>query len=414
MHGQDLPPVPFGRPSLEGRELDYVRAAVESGRTACGGPFSARCAEILTAATESRAALLTTSCTDALEMAALLLDLDEGDLVVVPSFTFVSSALAFVRAGARIVFCDIEPVTLGLDPDRLAEVMEEVGPAVRAVVVVHYAGVAADLAAISEVLAEHPAALVEDNAHGLFGAYRGRPLGGFGRFATLSFHETKNFMCGEGGALLVNDERDVERAWVLYDKGTNRRAFMSGEVDRYTWCDTGSSFGLSDVLAAYLLGQLEQRERILAKRRAVHERYAELLAPHAEELGFRLPVVPPDRTPAYHMFFVLLDRREVRDEVLRAMRERGVGAVFHYVPLHSSPAGRRFAARPASCPVTDDVSGRILRLPFFNDISEAEIERVVETFLSALQAQRAQRWCRPAGRWPTPAASPAVSLSGAP
>lgn len=380
--------IPFGRPTLEGRELDYVRAAVESGRTSCGGPFSARCAEILVSAIGSRDALLTTSCTDALEAAALLLDIRPGDTVVVPSFTFVSTALAFVRAGARLLFCDIEPVTLGLDPNRLAESLDE---SVRAVVVVHYAGVGADLDGIRAAMSGHRADLVEDNAHGLFGAYRGRPLGSFGRFATLSFHETKNFMCGEGGALLVNDERDVERAHVLYDKGTNRRAFMAGEVDRYTWVDTGSSFGLSDVLAAYLLGQLEQRDRILAKRRAAFERYAALLGPFARELGFSLPEVPPDRQQAYHMFYVLLDSQATRDEVLRSMRARGVQAVFHYVPLHSSPAGRRYAARPASCPVTDDVSRRLLRLPFHNALTEADIDRVVEVFLDSVRAVRTRR-----------------------
>lgn len=377
------PPIPFGRPTLEGRELEYVQEAVTSGHTSCGGPFSARCAELLTAATGSRAALLTTSCTDALEMAALLLDVRPGDTVVVPSFTFVSSALAFVRTGARLVFCDIEPVTLGLDPHRLAEALDHT---VRTVVVVHYAGVAADLEGIAAAMAGHPADLVEDNAHGLFGAYRGRPLGSFGRFATLSFHETKNFMCGEGGALLVNDERDVARAQVLYDKGTNRRAFMAGEVDKYTWVDTGSSFGLSDVLAAYLLAQLEQRDRILAKRRRVFDHYMDALAPFADEFGFRLPVVPPDRQQAYHMFYVLLDSQARRDEVLRRMRAEGVHAVFHYVPLHSSPAGRRYAARPASCPVTDDVSGRLLRLPFHNALSPADTERVAEVFLGAVRA----------------------------
>jgi dTDP-4-amino-4,6-dideoxygalactose transaminase len=377
--------IPFGKPTLEGSELRYVQQAIASGHTSCGGPFAARCAEILTAATGSREALLTTSCTDALEMAALLCDITPGDVVVVPSFTFVSTAAAFVRAGARLLFCDIEPLTLGLDPHRLADLLDAT---VRAVVVVHYAGVAADLDGIAAAMAPYAADLIEDNAHGLFGSYRDRPLGSFGRFATLSFHETKNFMCGEGGALLLNDERDVERAHVLYDKGTNRRAFMAGEVDKYTWVDVGSSFGLSDVLAAYLLGQLEQRERILAKRRTIFERYVSLLGPFADELGFRLPVVPPDRRQAYHIFYVLVESQALRDEVLRSLRARGVQAVFHYVPLHSSPAGRRHAARPTSCPVTDDVSRRLLRLPFHNALTDAEIERVAAAFLDALRAAR--------------------------
>ncbi|MBA2529086.1 MAG: dTDP-4-amino-4,6-dideoxygalactose transaminase [Euzebyales bacterium] len=372
----------FNQPTLEGRELDYLRAAVEGGHTSASGPFAARAAEVIREDVGAREVLLTTSCTAALELSAMLLDLRPGDTVVVPSFTFTSTALAFARAGARILFCDIEPRTLGIDPEHLAGLLDDT---VRAVVPVHYAGVACDVAGLRAALAAWPAAdVIEDNAHGLFGRWRGQPLGSLGRFATLSFHETKNFVCGEGGALLVNDDRDIDRARVLYDKGTNRRAFFLGQVDKYSWKDTGSSFGLADTLAAYLYAQLERRDAILAKRRAVFDRYVGLLAPDADAHGYRLPIVPEDCEQAYHMFYVLLADQQTRDHVLERMRAAGVQPTFHYVPLHSSEGGRRFAARPTDCPVTDDVSGRLLRLPFHNNLTAQDADRVVTAMLDAL------------------------------
>lgn len=373
--------IPFNRPGLEADELDLIADAVKSGVSSAKGPYSARAADLLREACGARDVLLTTSCTAALEMSAMLLELEPGDNVIVPSFTFVSTALAFVREGAIVRFADIEDQTLGLDPVSVAELIDE---RTRAVVPVHYAGIGADLAGLSDVLAEHPGIdVIEDNAHGLFGTYRGEPLGSFGRFSTLSFHETKNFVCGEGGALVLNEDRDVDRAHILYDKGTNRRAFLLGTVDKYSWVDKGSSFGLSDLLAAYLYGQLRQRETILGKRRRVFEAYAESLAPYADEYGFRLPVVPPDRGQAYHMFYVLLPDNRTRNAVLADLNRRGVRATFHYVPLHSA-AGARFTDRPSPCPTTDDISGRLLRLPFFNDLGPGEIERVVDHFLEAV------------------------------
>ena len=374
--------IPFNRPSLQGREMELIRSAVEHGHTSAEGPFSAKVAGLLRDETGAKDVLLTTSCTTALEMSALLLGMSAGDTVVVPSYGFVTTALAFARTGARILFCDIEEDTLGLDPGCLAEIMDE---SVRAVVPIHYAGVGCDVEGIARVLERWPRAdLVEDNAHGLFGRYRGRPLGSLGRFSTLSFHETKNFICGEGGALVVNDDADVRRAHVLYHKGTNRRDFLLGEVDKYTWQDTGSSFGLADVLAAYLYGQLEQRQQILEKRRAAFDRYVRRLKPEAGRYGYTLPHIPPDREQAYHMFYVTLPDAETRDRVLAGMRDRGVHATFHFVPLHSSPGGRRFAARDLPCPVSDRVSGRLLRLPFYTDLTEAESEEVVAAFFAAL------------------------------
>ena len=373
----------FNRPSVHGRELEYIQQAVAGGHTSMKGPFTRQVNELLARSCGSIESFLTTSCTDALEMSAMLLNAEPDDVVVVPSFTFVSTALAFVRQGFKLRFCDIEPVTLGLDAGHLNELMDD---RVRAVVTVHYAGVGSELHDIQAVLDRWPgAALIEDNAHGLFGTYDGRPLGSFGRFSTLSFHETKNFTCGEGGALLVNRHSDIDRAHVLLDKGTNRRQFMLGQVDKYSWHDLGSSFGLSDLLAAYLYGQLEEREAIMALRRGVWERYRDHLEPLSQRFDIRLPVVPANCTQAYHMFYVLLPDRQTRDGVLADMCAGGIHPTFHYVPLHSSPGGMRFAADPASdCPVTDDISGRLLRLPFFNELDDRDCDRVVTAFESAL------------------------------
>jgi dTDP-4-amino-4,6-dideoxygalactose transaminase len=373
--------IPFNRTAVEGRELDYLRESIEGGHTSASGPFSKRVGAILQEETGAEV-LLTTSCTTALELSAMLLDLGPEDTVVVPSFTFTTSA----RQGARILFCDIEPDTLGLDPKHLAELIDDT---VKAVVIVHYAGIACDVDGIRSVLADRPdVAVVEDAAHGLFGRWRGEPLGSLGRFASLSFHETKNFVCGEGGALLLNDHHDLAPARVHYDKGTDRQAFFLGQVDKYSWRDTGSSFGLSDTLAAYLLAQLEQAESIQARRRRVFEGYLAGLTADAAELGLRLPIVPDDCEPAYHLFYVLMPDHATRTRVMDLMREDGIQTTFHYVPLHDSDGGRRFSARPVECPVTSDVSGRLVRLPFFNNLADDELERVVDSFLRATKAAR--------------------------
>jgi dTDP-4-amino-4,6-dideoxygalactose transaminase len=378
----DLPEIRFNQASVEGAELEYIRRSIESGRTSSSGPFSAEATELLRTETGAPEVLLTTSCTAALEMSALLLDLQPGDTVIVPSFTFTSSALAFAREGAEILFCDIEPETLGPDPRSVAALLDD---SVRAVVLVHYGGIRCDVQGIREVLRDRPdVAIIEDNAHGLFGRWRGEPLGSLGRFATLSFHETKNFVCGEGGALILNDPADVDRAWVVYDKGTDRRAFFRGQVDKYSWRDTGSSFGLSDTLAAYLLGQLEQREAIQAKRRGIFERYHEALAPRAGELGIRVPVVPDDCEPAYHLYHLVLPDHVTRTRVMDEMRAEGIQTTFHYVALHSSAAGKRFAARQTNCPVSADVSDRLMRLPFHNGLSAEDTDRVVDSLVRAL------------------------------
>ena len=373
--------IPFNQPSIEGKELIYVARAVERGQISCKGPFSEQVSSLLTDALHVNDVLLTTSCTAALEMAAMMLEFEPDDVVIIPSFTFVSTALAFARAGARIRFADIERETLGIDPKSVAELLT---PEVKAVVPVHYAGIGCDMDGLERELAPTPVSIVEDNAHGLFGAIDGRPLGSFGRFSCLSFHETKNFVCGEGGALALSDPADVERAHVLYDKGTNRRAYFAGQVDKYSWVDTGSSFGMSDLLAGYLLAQLEARDSILDKRRRLTERYTELLGEEGPRLGFDIMRQPSNRTSAYHMFYVLLDTRERRDAVLAQMNAEGIRATFHYVPLHSSLGAKGFLDYETECPVADEISGRLLRLPFFNDLRLDQVGVIVDSFLRAV------------------------------
>ncbi len=375
--------IPFNQPSLEGRELAYLEEAVRGGHTSASGPFSKRCAAVLRDAHPGAEVLLTTSCTDALEMTAMMLERRPGDTVIVPSFTFVSTALAFAREGFGIVFADIEEETLGVDPAHVADLIDET---TRAVVAVHYGGIACDLAGLADAMQQYPRAdLVEDNAHGLFATHQGRALGTFGRFGTLSFHETKNVVCGEGGALIVGREEDAARARILLDKGTDRQAFLLGQVDKYSWKDTGSSFGLSDLNAAFLWGQLEQRAAIIEKRRRVFEAYSAQLAPDAEEFGLQIPVVPDGDVPGYHLFYVLLPDAATRDRVLKDMRGDGIQTTFHYVPLHSAEGGRAVAALETDCPRTESVSARLLRLPFYNSLTDGDVERVVASFLSAIR-----------------------------
>jgi dTDP-4-amino-4,6-dideoxygalactose transaminase len=366
--------VPFNRPCLAGGEFERMAAAVSGLQISGNGPFTASCERTLEAMTGSPRALLTTSCTDALELAALLLGVGEGDEVIVPSFTFVSVANAFALRGAKPVFVDVRPDTMNLDHERLEEA---VTPRTKAVVAVHYAGVACEMDAVLDVARRREIAVVEDAAHGLGGRWRGRPLGSFGALATLSFHETKNFTCGEGGALLVNDPALVERAEIAAEKGTDRRRFARGLVDKYTWVGLGSSFLPSDMLAAFLSAQLEARDAIQGRRRKVWERYRDGLAGWARETGTRLPHVPPHCEQAYHMFWMLLPTAAARTRLIASLSDRGVHAVFHYVPLHGSPMGRRFGGRPGQCPVAEAAGERLVRLPFFTDLSEEDQDAVI-------------------------------------
>jgi dTDP-4-amino-4,6-dideoxygalactose transaminase len=371
--------IPFNRPALVGEELRYMREAIAAGRISGDGGFSRRCQALLERELGVPRVLLTTSCTHALEACALLLDLAPGDEVIVPSFTFVSTANAFALRGARPVFADIRPDTLNLDESLLPEL---ISPRTRAIVPVHYAGVGCEMEAILALAGRHGIAVVEDNAHGLFGKRGGGKLGTFGCLATLSFHETKNVTCGEGGALIVNDARYLERAEIVCQKGTNRGQFSRGTVDRYSWVDLGSSWLPSDLLAAFLLAQLEARERIQAARRQLWERYDRELAGWAAASGARLPVVPPGCEQPYHLFYLLLPSLAARQALIAHLRARGILAVFHYVPLHLSAYGRQAAASRRDCPVSTDVADRLVRLPLFYDLSAADQSRVIEAVQS--------------------------------
>lgn len=371
--------IPFNRSSLEGRELEYIFDTIRCGQVAGDQTYSKKCQQLLRDVLGVKCVLVTTSCTHAIEMAALLLGIGPGDEVIVPSFTFVSTANAFALHGAKPVFCDVRPDTLNIDEKQLASLIT---PRTKAVVPVHYAGVGCEMDAIVEIANRHGIAIIEDNAHGLFGTYRGKMLGTFGSFATQSFHETKNITCGEGGALIVNDDRYVERAEVIREKGTNRARFFRGQVDKYSWVDLGSSYVVSDVLAAFLYAQLEQWQSIQAKRKAIWERYDAALADWAAARGIRRPVVPEHCSHTHHMYYLLMPSLADRTAFISHLRSQGIVAVFHYLPLHLSEYASRWGGKPGDCPVTEDVSDRLVRLPFFTSMTASDQSRVIDCVTS--------------------------------
>ena len=371
--------IPFNRPCFQGKELEYIREAIESGQISPDGKYTRRCSELLEEEMGVGKALLTPSCTHALEMAALLLDIRPGDEVIVPSFTFVSSVNAFVLRGAKPVFIDIRPDTLNLDETLLESLITK---KTKAIVPVHYGGVGCQMDAIMKIAGEHGVPVVEDNAHGLFAQYRRKPLGTFGALATLSFHETKNVTCGQGGALLINDERYIERAHVIRDKGTDRQKFLRGETDKYTWVDLGSSYALSELAAAFLWAQLEARENILSSRKDIWRRYNDGLASWADRSEIGLPTVPQNCDQAYHLYYLVLPSSGARDALIDSLKAQGILAVFHYLPLHLSSMGQKYGGRPGDCPITENLSERILRLPFYNDMTEAEQAAVIKAVTS--------------------------------
>jgi len=367
--------VDFNRPVILGNELEYMKQAIESGHISGDGAFTKKCHAFLEEKFGVRRALLTTSCTHALEMSAILLDIQPGDEVIIPAFTFVSTVNAFVLRGARPVFLDVRPDTLNLDESRLEAALT---PRTKAVVPVHYAGVACEMDSIMGIAAAHHLAVVEDNAHGLFGKYQGKYLGTFGCLAAQSFHETKNFTSGEGGALLINDPVLVERAEIIREKGTNRSRFFRGQVDKYTWVDIGSSYLPSDILAAFLFAQFEQHEKIQLHRRQVWELYHAGLRDWAAAHEVQLPCVPEGCEQSYHMFYMLLPNLELRQKLIAYLRERGIYSVFHYLPLHLSDMGRSFGGKTGDCPVTERVSDQLIRLPFHNALTSSEQELVID------------------------------------
>ena len=366
--------IPFSRALTVGKEFEYIQQAIDKLDLSGDGFFTKKCHTLLEEVLGIPKVLLTTSCTHALEMAALLLNIQPGDEVIIPSFTFVSTVNAFVLRGAQPVFIDIRPDTLNLNELQLEQLITT---RTKAIVPVHYAGVGCEMETILAIAEKKGIAVVEDNAHGLFGKYQGQYLGTFGCFATQSFHETKNFTCGEGGAILVNDPKYIERAEIIREKGTNRTRFYRGQVDKYTWVDIGSSYLPSGMLAAFLYAQLEAYEQIQNKRRQVWEYYYEHLQDWAQDHDVRLPVVPAHCEQAYHMFYLLMPSLEDRQSMIAYLKTHGISSVFHYLPLHLSQMGQQFGGKEGDCPVTEKVSDCLLRLPFSNCLSEADQARVV-------------------------------------
>jgi dTDP-4-amino-4,6-dideoxygalactose transaminase len=369
-----LPNLPFNRPVPVGNELLYMSQAVKDEKLSGDGSFTKKSSTLLEKALGVPKVLLTTSCTHALEMSAILLDIQPGDEVIIPSFTFVSTVNAFVLRGAKPIFADVRADTLNLDENQLESLIT---PRTKVIVPVHYAGVGCEMDAIIEITHHHGIQVVEDNAHGLFGKYKGKYLGTFGVLAAQSFHETKNFTCGEGGAIIINDPELIERSEVIREKGTNRSRFFRGQVDKYTWVDIGSSYLPSDILAAFLYAQLEQREKIQVHRQKVWDYYQKNLKDWALAHEVRLPYIPQYCDQAYHMFYMLLPSLDVRQGLITHLRLRNIGSVFHYLPLHLSEMGLRFGGKPGDCPVTERVSDQLIRLPFHNALSEEDQCRVV-------------------------------------
>jgi dTDP-4-amino-4,6-dideoxygalactose transaminase len=370
--------IPFNRACLSGNEYAYMRQAVANLHLSGDGPFTKNCQSYLESALGVPRVLLTTNCTHALEMASLLLNVQPGDEIVLPAFTFVSTANAFALRGAKPVFVDIRRDTLNLD-ETLIE--RAISPRTRAIVTMHYAGVACEMDAIFQIASKRSLPVIEDNAHGLFGKYKDRFLGTLGLLGTQSFHETKNFTCGEGGALVINDGSLVELAEIVREKGTDRSRFFRGQVDKYTWVGVGSSYAPSDILAAFLLAQLQSREAVQERRRYIWETYARELQTWAAQWDVTLPTVPPECTQAYHLFYLLLPSLEHRQALIAHLRDREIAAVFHYTALNRSAMARDLGCE-VSCPVTESAADRLLRLPFYNQFSEADQARVIEAITS--------------------------------
>lgn len=374
--------IPFNRPYMTGKELFYIAKAHSEGSLAGDGPFTKLCHEFLETRTGCTKALLTHSCTAALEMAALLLDCAPGDEIIMPSYTFASSANAFVLRGATPVFVDIRKDTLNLD-ETLVE--PAVTPRTKAIVAVHYAGVACEMAALTDIAARHGVRVVEDAAQGVMASYRGRALGSIGQLGAYSFHETKNVTSGEGGALLVNEPELAARAEVIREKGTDRSRFFRGEIDKYSWQDLGSSYLAGEVMAAFLWAQLEEADAITAQRLALWSRYHELAENLEAEAQLRRPIVPAGCQHNAHMYYVVLAPGISRARVLAEMQSAGIGAIFHYVPLHSSPAGLRFGRTFGDLPVTNSLSERLIRLPLWIGLSADQQHLVIDKLDAAIR-----------------------------
>jgi dTDP-4-amino-4,6-dideoxygalactose transaminase len=375
-------PIPFNKPFVAGKELYYIAQAVTMGNLGGDGYFTKKCAELMQERFGIKKILMTPSCTAALEMAAQLCDVGPGDEVIMPSYTFVSTASAFVRMGAKPVFVDIRRDTLNIDETLIEDAITE---RTKAICVVHYAGVSCEMDRIMAIARGHNLQVVEDAAQGVNSWYNGRALGSIGDLGCYSFHETKNYICGEGGALCINNPEMVQRAEIIRDKGTNRQRFFREEVDKYTWVDVGSSYVPSEICSAFLYAQLEEMDRISERRKEIYQAYRRALKPLEVEGLLQLPVIPEDCDSNYHLFYVILPDWLQRDEMLERMRTDEVRSVFHYVPLHSSPKGRELVGDMV-LQVTEDLSARLLRMPMYYNLSAEEQQRAIASFVTNLKS----------------------------
>lgn len=374
--------IPFNKPFITGKELEHIAAAIAEGKIAGDGRFTRSCARLLEEEFGILRVLMTPSCTAAIETAAILCDLKPGDEVIMPSFTFVSTANAVARLGAKPVFVDIRPDTLNLDETLVEKTVTE---KTRAIMAVHYAGVACEMDRLAQIAERHNLFIIEDAAQGVNAFYNGRALGSIGQLGAYSFHDTKNYVSGEGGALLINSPEMIERAEIIREKGTNRSKFFRGEVDKYTWVDIGSSYIPSEIACAFLYAQLEAMDEITARRRAVYHFYRLNLSPLEVRGLIRLPAMPQGTKSNYHIFYILLRDSKTREGLMRYLKSCGIQAVFHYVPLHSSPMGRSFGYREGDLPLTEDLSARLLRLPLYPDLTEEDQLQVIERISDYLE-----------------------------
>lgn len=374
--------IPFNQVVPTGNEAAYMQDVITNGHLAGDGKYTRQCNQLLETLLGAPKAMITTNCTHALEMSGILLDLQPGDEVIVPSFTFVSTVNAYVLRGAKPVFIDCRADTLNMDESLLEGL---ISPRTKAIVPMHYAGVGCEMDVIMPIAQKYHIPVVEDNAHGLLATYKGKKLGTFGCLATQSFHETKNFTCGEGGALIINDPAYIQRAEIIREKGTNRSRFFRGEIDKYTWVDVGSSYLPSELVAAFLCAQLESHEKIQQKRKEIWDYYAKALSAWAEDHQVQLQKVPQYCEQSYHMFYMLMPSAQARADVLAHLKANGIHAVFHYLPLHLSDYGIAAGGNAGDCPVTEDVADRLVRLPFHNALSQSDQDRVISALLAFYQ-----------------------------